>query len=371
MKSQANDGRSATRRGHALVGLALGVATMLSAWADEAGTRTRAVGAEPMPAAGASVTCPPGLFLYAMDVLHGAWLDHAGPLCVQIENSGSWVASTIRTSVGRVNFERDGDPRAVAAGLGGTGGEFQSELACPRDTLVVGFEAVIVADRQFVGRLNLLCRARDAGEELRVAMGPPDPNHPTITYSAIRCPPGFVANGLYGDGGQYVQRIGLTCADDPRSHRVTQADFSERRAMTSRLELDARRASRLRGAGTTRESPVALPPPSAAGPPPADVPAPPPPGPPQSGAAVPERFTATFAPPMARGRARLAVCLDGAGTRCGQAAADAFCQQSGYATAIAFQPQDAAPGTSVRTLSGAACAAKACRIFRSIDCADR
>ena len=145
--------------------------------------------------------CPRDTFLIGIVGRTGDWIDAIQPICA------GWNTST-QAFNGAV----------TGATSGGSGGG-PATLVCPGGMAIKGWEIarIAVSNGQVVRYVLPRCEAvlpdRAGGQSPgrfggHGAPGPAD-------LMAYECPPGQMANGLYGASGAYVDSLGLKCEEQP------------------------------------------------------------------------------------------------------------------------------------------------------------
>ncbi|MEZ8131497.1 galactose oxidase-like domain-containing protein [Enterovibrio norvegicus] len=146
----------------------------------------------------ASSQCASDEVLVGVSGRSGSTLDYVAAQCVKVDGSGNW----------------QGQPRTVSNGIGGAGGGAFT-LTCPTGSGVVSARtAMDTGAFSFVlGYLDLQCQALtgvgsvDSGSAVNTRFVGDNPGN----LQTLACNDGDVASGLFGQGGWYVDSIGLSC----------------------------------------------------------------------------------------------------------------------------------------------------------------
>lgn len=150
-------------------------------------------------AAGApfSIDCGQGNVLAGISGRAGTLIDQVTALCVEVDDSGSWV----------------GEPTATGESKGGGGGAAFAQI-CDAGHAVVGFTGG--TETGYSGYLQTHCRkltdSTGSAGELQTLTGVGGPFGRT---PRLLCADGAVAMGMYGTSGALVDSFGLNCLENP------------------------------------------------------------------------------------------------------------------------------------------------------------
>lgn len=146
--------------------------------------------------------CPPNTYMTGLRARHGAWIDAVAAEC------SSFNTSTQRLESG-----------AVSRNFGGNGGGVGA-MHCARPRGVVTGLEIIPADNpdRTIGHIIINCGDLfEPSTFANKAGGSADYLGQATSHrrSIVKCPPNFVAVGILGKHGVYVDRLGLRCGKKP------------------------------------------------------------------------------------------------------------------------------------------------------------
>lgn len=147
-----------------------------------------------------SIRCPERQVLVGFSMRSGKALDFIGPICARMKADGR----TLR-------------PTTVPAFTGGRGGSTSQSLACPFDSFVDTLN-VFVDRWEIVHHIEILCRslknsAPFGNWHVPAFRGAAQRSH------TVDCQTGHIPNGIHGNSGALIDRIGMLC--DQTSRIVT------------------------------------------------------------------------------------------------------------------------------------------------------
>ncbi|USH01445.1 DUF1929 domain-containing protein [Grimontia kaedaensis] len=146
----------------------------------------------------ASSQCAADEVLVGISGRAGDILDYISAQCVNVDDNGNWLSQ----------------PRTVSGGIGGTGGNAFA-LTCPVGSGVASVSAAMGTGvyNSVLGYLDVQCKAltgqNTTGAGSAVSTSSIGENSGSL--NTLACSNGDVSTGLFGQGGWYVDSIGLTC----------------------------------------------------------------------------------------------------------------------------------------------------------------
>lgn len=155
------------------------------------------------PGGGAfSFDCPPNTYLTGLRARHGAWIDAVAAECSSFNTSSQRLQSGV-----------------VSRNFGGKGGG-EGAMRCARPRGVITGLEILPADNEqrTVGHIIINCGDLfEPGKFANKAGGSADYLGQATAHrrSIVKCPPDFVAVGIQGKHGVYVDRLGLRCGKKP------------------------------------------------------------------------------------------------------------------------------------------------------------
>lgn len=301
-------------------------------------------------------TCPRDTYMVGISGKSGEWIDALAPICAP------WDAD--RHAFG---------PIVHAKQLGGSGGSV-AIVMCPVSMAITGWEIARIDNggETVVRGVSPQCERITAieGDFARPGRLGPDGSHDPKDNASYLCSPGWLANGINGASGKYIDSAGLSCEKippelrgptglalgrvntgqssprPPRDPCVAARDSHARNSPVAYKldELCARlRAARLIGTSVSA-SPI-----------------------PQITPSEPGKVYNSPMIVAANGQiTMLDYCRD-YGSSCGKPAADAFCMMKGHPAASGFQISDDIGHTAIIS-TGNFCDDPTCDGFTKIQC---
>ena len=147
-----------------------------------------------------SILCPNRQVLVGFSMRSGKALDLVGPICARMKADGR----TLR-------------PTAVPAFTGGNGGSRSDALACPFHSFVERLH-VFVDRFEIVNHIEIQCRSLKNSAPFAKVHVRPFGGEARRSF-AVECQTGHIPNGIHGNSGALIDRIGMLC--DHTSRIVT------------------------------------------------------------------------------------------------------------------------------------------------------
>lgn len=147
------------------------------------------------------IRCPQRHVLIAFSMRTGKALDAIAPVCKPVKADGTLPPNT--NVLGRFT--------------GGNGGDHSHVLTCPRNTFVEKLH-VFVDRFEIVNHIEIQCRRLQSPDPFGIRRPQFIAGEAKRSF-AVDCSTGSLANGIHGNSGALIDRIGLLC--DAKSRLVS------------------------------------------------------------------------------------------------------------------------------------------------------